>query len=84
VGGLSGFLGVHLAHGTVQLRVQDHVTHLIAMRHTVLAEIFYDGPAPPPSQARAFFIPFAQDDGSQKYLVILFEVGLIQPPQGDL
>ena len=79
VGGVNGFLGVRLVDGGHELRVQGNVTHLINVRETVTAEIFYEGNAPQPGHARVFFIPFMHKDGTSKYLVIPFEIDALPP-----
>jgi hypothetical protein len=76
VGGLGGFIGFQRSHGAAQLRVQYHVHHLINVRQAVNAEIFYEGAAPQSGSAHAFFVPFTREDGSEKYLVVEFEVGV--------
>ena len=74
VGGISGFLGVRRIGGTIQLRVQYEVTHIISGGATTRAEIFHDGKAPSPGDARVFFIPFTDKEGAARYLVVAFEV----------
>jgi len=56
------------------LRVQYQVTHLNHVRNWVSAEILYEGAAPQASDARAFFIPLTRQDGTERYLVVAFEV----------
>ena len=69
-----GFCGMgHDIHNSVRFRIRYQVSHIVGgnARYPVTAEISYEGRTPPPSKARAFFIPFGREQQA-KYLVIAF------------
>jgi len=71
--GIGGALGVRREHGGLQFHLKEQVTYNNAPA-SLCAELFYEGSAPPPGHARTFFIPFANNTGARKYLVVMFEV----------
>ena len=73
-GNVDGLLGIWRRKDVRQLRVEYNVLH--GMNSEVLGATFvWEGSAPPPEAARAFFIPFSRTDGTARYLVIAIEVG---------
>ncbi len=79
-GWIDGFLGIRRQKGALQLLVEESVMH--GMNSAILwAGIAWEGSAPGPEAARAFFIPFSRLDGTSRYLVIAFQVG--NGTQGD-
>ena len=73
-GDVDGLLGIWRHKGVRQLRVEYGVLHGMNSEF-IGATIVWEGSAPPPGAARAFFIPFSRGDGTARYLVIALEVG---------
>ena len=68
-GNLDGFLGLRRHKGVLQLRVEYNGMHGMNSAYQVV-KIAWEGGAPPPEAARAFFIPVSRTDGTARYLVI--------------
>jgi len=73
-GNLDGFLGLRRQKGVLQLRVEYNGMHGMNSAYQVV-KIVWEGGAPPPEAARAFFIPISRTDGTARFLVIAVEVG---------
>jgi serine/threonine protein kinase len=73
-GNLDGFLGIWKRKGVLQLHVEYNGIHGMNSAYQVV-RIGWEGGAPPPKAARAFFIPVSRMDGTARYLVMAFEVG---------
>jgi predicted Ser/Thr protein kinase len=73
-GNLEGFLGLRRDKGVLQLRVEYNGLHGMNSAYQVV-KIVWEGGAPSPEAARAFFIPVSRTDGTARYLVIAVEVG---------
>ena len=59
---------------TEMIHLEYFVTYVSdKTQQTVTAKIGYEGPAPLPGHARAFFIPFTYYDGSAEYFIITME-----------
>lgn len=71
-GGVSGFLGVRVRRGQIDLRVEHTLTYMPAGGEPVNAKLYYEGPAPGEGRARAFLIPFAGRNGDPRCLVALY------------
>ncbi|MEO7318097.1 MAG: serine/threonine-protein kinase, partial [Chthoniobacteraceae bacterium] len=70
----SGFLGFRSNNGGLQLRTEYRVTYRNNTPQYVSAQIAWEGNAPPPGAARAFFFPFTNQDGQARFLVVAFEI----------
>jgi tRNA A-37 threonylcarbamoyl transferase component Bud32 len=73
-GNLEGFLGLRRYKGGLQLQVEYNGMHGLNSAYQVV-KIVWEGGAPPPDAARAFFVPVFRTDGTARYLVITVEVG---------
>jgi hypothetical protein len=73
-GNLDGFLGLRRHKGGLQLQVEYNGIHGMNSAYQVV-KIVWEGGAPQPEAARAFFIPVSRTDGTARYLVVAVEVG---------